>query len=262
MGTHPSYQPGPYQRPYQQPPKQSGGKSALPIILIIVGVILLLILLSIGGCVVGMFFFARTAVEEARGASQNAMSRNNLKQIGLAMHNYHDMHSQMPPAILQGADGTALHSWRTAILPMVGQNGIASRIDMGKPWNAPPNQQFNSTVVAVYHNPLDSSPLTDTSYVVIVDENAAFHPSKTRAFRDFDDGLSNTIMAIELKNSGINWMEPRDLTIDQAVAAIQGSGEVRINVLMVDGAILQVDRTTDAAKLRGMMTINGGELPF
>ena len=44
-------------------------------------------------------------------------SINNLKQIGLAMHNFHDVHRHLPPAVIVGPDGKPWHSWRVLLLP-------------------------------------------------------------------------------------------------------------------------------------------------
>ena len=61
------------------------------------------------------------AVKAARAAAQRTTSMNNLKQIGLAMHNYLTHRSTFPPAVLIGPDGKTPHSWRVALLPYMDQ---------------------------------------------------------------------------------------------------------------------------------------------
>ena len=61
------------------------------------------------------------AVQAARDAARRAQSSNNLKQIVLAMHNYHDVYKKFPPRANFGDDGKPLLSWRVHILPFVEQ---------------------------------------------------------------------------------------------------------------------------------------------
>ncbi len=63
-----------------------------------------------------------------REAPRRTQCKNNLKQIGLAFHNYHDDHGVFPPAYTVDENGTRLHSWRTLILPyLVSVLKVASR---------------------------------------------------------------------------------------------------------------------------------------
>ena len=77
------------------------------------------------------------AVQQAREAARRTQCRNNLKQIGLAFHNYHDVYSQFPLAYMSVADapgGTAINglengmTWALAIMPYIDQANIYSKI--------------------------------------------------------------------------------------------------------------------------------------
>ncbi len=46
-------------------------------------------------------------------------SKNHLKQLALAMHNYHDVYHHFPPAVVIGPDGKTPHSWRVELLPFL-----------------------------------------------------------------------------------------------------------------------------------------------
>src|SRR5262249_18435927 len=61
------------------------------------------------------------AVQSARGAAQRAQCTNNLKMIGLAMHNYLSAHNAFPAPALLGKDGKPALSWRVALLPYLEQ---------------------------------------------------------------------------------------------------------------------------------------------
>jgi len=72
------------------------------------------------------------AVQQAREAARRTQCRNNLKQIGLALHNYHDVYNSFPNnyAAYRGANG---FSWMVRILPFMVQRGITCA-DCSK-WN-------------------------------------------------------------------------------------------------------------------------------
>ena len=76
------------------------------------------------------------AVQQAREAARRAQCKNNLKQLGLALHNYHDTHSQFPPGAIYSGEGSAPAdgrddgwgaTWAVMILPYIDQAPLYSR---------------------------------------------------------------------------------------------------------------------------------------
>lgn len=75
------------------------------------------------------------AVQQAREAARRTQCRNNLKQLGLAAHNYHDVHLCLPPAGIHNATvdpSQAWHSFHTYVLPYIDQGNLydSMRIDL------------------------------------------------------------------------------------------------------------------------------------
>lgn len=97
-------------------------------------------------------------VRRSRGAAQRAQCRNNLKQLGLALHNYHDVYGQFPlPGIvsarMEGAYEVAVgsaSSWGTALLPYLDQANLANGYDTKRAAFDPVNRMVVESVVPVF----------------------------------------------------------------------------------------------------------------
>ncbi len=71
------------------------------------------------------------AVQQARTAARRTQSRNNLKQLGLAMHNYHDVYNSFPSATVanEKLKPTERLSWIASVLPFIDQEPLYKKID-------------------------------------------------------------------------------------------------------------------------------------
>jgi len=108
------------------------------------------------------------AVQQAREAARRSQCKNNLKQIGLALHNYHDTHSCFPPMRCQKYVGTNLSgtawSWGTFILPYVEQAALYESLDVGSAslWGALSDankRPLLQTPLSVFRCPSDIGPI-------------------------------------------------------------------------------------------------------
>ncbi|QEG42057.1 DUF1559 domain-containing protein [Roseimaritima ulvae] len=87
----------------------------------------LLVVIAIIGVLVGLLL---PAVQAAREAARRMSCSNNLKQVGLALHNYHDTHGTFPFGSRERA-GTFGPSWWAGLLPYVEQNALFDSLDLG-----------------------------------------------------------------------------------------------------------------------------------
>src|SRR6266487_2467467 len=72
------------------------------------------------------------AVQQAREAARRSQCRNNLKQIGLALHDYHSTHNVFPPGYVAGAAYPATSngwSWCAQLLPYLDQASLYHSIN-------------------------------------------------------------------------------------------------------------------------------------
>ena len=207
-------------------------------------------------------------VRRAFQEQQRAQCSNNLKQIAVALHNYHDFYKCFPFAHVCGPDGKPWHSWRMAILPFIQKNPYFEQYRFDEPWDGPNNRKLHS-VVMPYRCPAEdaSAAATTTSYLAVVGPGTAWPvPGQTR-FADFADGTSNSIVIVEVVDSGIHWMEPRDLKLEELELAInpksgQGISSRHIGgacVLLADGSVRFLPSDTAPETLRMLLTIADGE---
>jgi prepilin-type processing-associated H-X9-DG protein len=246
-------------------PAPPAGSSSSPAIAIVLAVVVAAVLL----CGLGLVALMLPAVGAAREAARRSQCTNNLKQIGLAMHNYHDVYGSLPPAVITDEDGQPMRSWRVAVLPFLESAPTYDQYDSNEPWDGPNNRALEDARTSVYVCPSDipTGPF-DTSYVMIVGKGTlGGAPNEAVRFQDVTDGLSNTILAIEVAESGIHWMEPRDMTVDEAVAYItdpwaSGGRHAHpggVNVLLGDGSVSFLSESTDPQTLRLLLTRDDGQ---
>lgn len=128
----------------------------------------LLVVLGLIGLLLGLIL---PAVESSRHAAAKTSCQNNLRQVGLAVHSYHDAHRALPPAQLERSDTPEwLLTWQTLITPQMDQEAVwlsavnACRVEP-RPYRNPPHIGY-ATVVPAYVCPADArlrSPLTTAS---------------------------------------------------------------------------------------------------
>src|SRR5262245_36590716 len=80
-----------------------------------------------------------SAIKGARGSAQRIQCANNLKQIGLALHNFEAVHSALPPQAIVDEEGEPLLSWRVAILPYIGEQALYDEFHLDEPWDSEHN---------------------------------------------------------------------------------------------------------------------------
>jgi hypothetical protein len=165
------------------------------------------------------------AFQAAREPARRAMCANNLRQIALALLYYEQANGCFPPAYIADKNGKPTHSWRVLILPYMEELHLYKTYDFTEPWDGPKNKKLLANRPMGYVCPsdpnADSPGSTQTSYAAVVGRSAAWPGAKTRKLGsvDFPGGVTNTIMVVEVANSGIQWTEPRDLSLDALAAA-------------------------------------------
>lgn len=191
----------------------------------------LLVVIAIIAILVGLLL---PAVQQAREAARRTQCKNNLKQLGLAMQNYHGVYKAFPPGyrFIAGSTTDTIGGPTVSLLPYFDKANIAAKIDPKIPWFMQ-SSQIARTSIPIFQCPSDTAnsqmsipqlnalglPVGDTfgissyAYSMGYDDavcfargNGAkkvngnvgvFFPHSRTKFRDILDGTSNTIAAGE-----------------------------------------------------------------
>jgi hypothetical protein len=154
------------------------------------------------------------ATQAARSAARRNSSVNNMKQIGLAMLNYHDVHKTFPPRAKLDKDGKPLLSWRVLILPYIEEAELYYEFHLDEPWDSEHNKKLIERMPSVYQNP-NLPPSTKTNYLVPVGDDTIFANEKPARLRDIKDGTSKTIMVLEVDaDRAVAWTKPEDYDVN------------------------------------------------
>ncbi len=205
---------------------------------------------------------AGEAVVKVREAASRARSFNNLKQLGLAMHGYHDVTGSLPPAAVVDKTGKALLSWRVLVLPYVEQQALYQRFKLDEPWDSPHNKTLLDPMPAVFALPHPSkAKATETHYQAFVGKGAAFDLLKGPTLVQFTDGTSNTIM-LATAATPVPWTKPDDMAFDPAadMTKVLGFFPDVAHAGFADGSVRALQRNINPKTLSALITRSGGEV--
>lgn len=229
------------------------------------------------------------AVQQAREAARRTQSKNNLKQLGLAMHNYHDVYNQFPRGTF---DNPRLKpeermSWVVEILPYMEQQAIYEQIGDARKgrWDSEALEEVRGTTIPALQNPStrrgEASP-SSMDYVGIagVGPDAANLPggdpkagifgyNRIVRMRDITDGTSNTLMIGDSKEPNQSFLAGGEETMRGFSQKPYLNGPDRIGsphigivqFLLADGSVRAISVNIDESVLEALATKAGGEDP-
>jgi len=236
------------------------------------------------------------AVQQAREAARRTQCKNHLKQLGLALHNYVDVNTVLPPgaSVDLSVTSTANNgSWGVhgRILPYLEQGSLYDQVDLSIAWDF--QTPIDGLKIPIYACPSDPKSdqardpgsgkvtLYPTSYgfnygtwFVFNPTNSQggdglFYPNSKLSFRDAVDGSSNTLLASEVKgwtpytrNGGPSTTVRPD-TVPQAETIVASGTDFKTNTGHTewpDGRVHHTGVTTTLTPNSNVTYSNGGTL--
>lgn len=249
----------------------------------------LLVVISIIGILIGLLL---PAVQMAREAARRAQCFSNMKNIGIAIHNFADAYRALP----LGSDRVAgtEHAWSTRILPYMEQTQIYQQVDLKKPWNDPgTNLQASLSTISIYrcpsavtefagkqdyggisgttlaHLPPGSGPRDAFGCGSLIETSSEQKRACTLA--SITDGLSLTMCVGEAAdrnpNSSGRWACGRNcfaqsepLSVHTTVGDMESHHPQGVPVAFVDGHVTLLSLYVDTEILGALCTRNGNEV--
>lgn len=188
-------------------------------------------------------------------------SFNNLKQLALAFHNYHDVYNAFPAAVQIGPRNTP-RSWRVTILPFIEQSELYDAYRQDEPWDSPHNIKLLDRMPDLFRCPGDAPRVTNTSYFAIVGPKTIFEEGRKPRFANILDGTSNTLLLVESK-SDVPWTKPEDIRFDdkKPLPKFGGWYPGGFCAAIADGSVRFIPDNWDREMLRLSIMANDGQ-PF
>lgn len=180
----------------------------------------LLVVIAIVGILIAMLL---PAVQQVRESARRVSCLNNIRQIGLASHNYELSNGHLPPPQLSDFERDSLGSTFVILLPFLEQAALFDNYDLTRPYSDPVNQEFSAADMDLYLCPsmqrdIVSGDFGEGSYII---SYASGYPPAQPAgwevdgafaelvkgkrydlgFESITDGTSNTFFFGEIDNS-------------------------------------------------------------
>ena len=204
------------------------------------------------------------AIRESRKAATAMSRKNNMKQIGLAFHNFHDTFNHFPAANGNGkrdrVQNTGL-SWRVHLLPFIEQAALHSKFNQDEDWDSPHNKALIENMPDIFKVEGVDKPGHTTVHVFTGDDTA-MGTDEGAGFRDITDGTSNTILAVVAgPESAEVWTKPGGLEFnpDDPKKVLGTLGE-QFLVLICDGSVRFLKSSIDDETLRNLIQRNDGNV--
>ncbi len=244
----------------------------------------LLAVVAITGVLISLLL---PALQAAREAARQVSCKSNLRQIGIALHAYHESHKTLPTGCIEwrswrSPPSNRQYAWSALLLPFVEQKSLYSSIDFALPFDSPRNAEAARTRLNIYECPTaDNRNLIrgQTDYgglfgELMIDreqDDGVFLNERSIRLLEITDGLTNTLAVSEdvggpdsewingcnvfVQSGGIN--DPNAWIGDNEIRSRHGTGAM---VLFVDGRTQWMAQSIDLITLGQFITRAKGEV--
>ncbi|MEZ6125841.1 MAG: DUF1559 domain-containing protein [Planctomycetaceae bacterium] len=205
------------------------------------------------------------------------VTKNKLKQMGLAMHNHHDVFNRFPvddtihPSYgYFDETGRPKLSWRVYLLPMLDHLDLFNQFHLNESWDSPHNLALLDKMPDVFRSVGDPFDSSTTRFQVFRGPDGLFGRSylyngieKAPRIRDITDGISNTFLIAEAGASkAVPWTQPSDIEFDPAdpLGSLGLTADDLLTAVMADGSGRQFSMSIPEAMISALVSPTGGEI--
>ena len=211
----------------------------------------------------------------ARGAARRVQAKNNLKQILLALHNYHDEYGRFPPPFLPN-DKLPVDrrlSWMVLVLPYLEEQALYNAVNQELAWDSTENRTAARTSVQAFLNPAASTMTESSGYALTHvagvsgwgdEPNGIF--SRSTSLSEITDGASLTAVVGEVRYrpgpwiaAGPSTVRPMEPHLNRDSLTFGSDHEGGLHLGFPDGTVRFISDKIDAKTLQALATCAGGE---
>jgi hypothetical protein len=202
-------------------------------------------LIFLMGSLAMLLVLAVPVILRLREQAREMTCQDRLSQLVVALRNYDAEHRVFPDLYLVDKNGKPTHSWRALLLPFLDETEFYANYDFAEPWNG----DHNSTLARVsgaqprkrYQCPGDQSASSDWTSIVAIDYGTAEARGVQRLELSHDYSRRPFVVLVEIQESGVPWLEPRDLGVDEFKTLLHDPKPTRLlrSFAFSDGSIGQ-----------------------
>lgn len=189
---------------------------------------------------------------------------HNLRDVVLALREYHEDYGRFPPAVVTNANGQPLYSWRVLLLPYLpeGHDQRMPAFDLSQAWDSDVNRAASAYWRTSFDNPRRKG---ECVIYALVGQNTMFPHKGCRKLSDVTDDPAQTIILVSVFGRKQSWAAPGDVNIDtgplvgreiQIPASDYWAGS---QVGSLDGNAMRLPQSVTDDDLRAAASIAGGE---
>jgi hypothetical protein len=191
---------------------------------------------------------------------QLEQSKNNLKQIMIAVHSYCDVTGAVPNNVFDAKAKKTLLSWRVHLLPYLGEEQLYKQFKLDEAWDGETNMKLVEKMPKVFAPIRVKAKPGETFYRGFTGADTVFEAGARYGIAQIPDGTSNTIGVVEAGEPCV-WTKPDDLPFDptKPLPKLGGMFEDTFHVALMDGSVQAVNgKKMDADAFKRMLVRSSG----
>lgn len=216
---------------------------------------------------VGSAMTALVPIMQQANPPRAEITKRNLQQLAIAMHNFHDTYNQFPP-LEQPNRQNSKFSWRVHLLPYIEQAQLYNQFKLDEPWDSEHNLKVAEKMPETYMSFGSPELFAEgkTRFVRPVGKGLPGSVEGRLHFASILDGTSNTIMFVEAPaDKAVFWTKPDDLEIDMdnPIGTLANPDGESFSAAFYDGSVKTISNTIENRVLELYLMHNDGKpVPF